>query len=201
MQPAPGVTCHPPPHPQYLCQATVPGAPPTGLPGAIFRDMSHPGLFVGPGMHCAAHPPASALLPARNVVPTDPPCWPVPASSRVSAAAPLPPRSQPDTLPSSGGDGAEGRERQAHNRVNVPQESRQWCLDGNKVWESGSARKGVQGRPLRGGERPAGPNNRQEPTRENVDREDCGIMHNSPEGAFQTHKSSKGEQARGWGGV
>lgn len=72
MQPALGIACHPPPHPQYLCQANMPGAPPKGLPGAIFRDMSHPELFVGPGMHCAAHLPASALLPARNVVLTDP---------------------------------------------------------------------------------------------------------------------------------
>lgn len=123
MQPALGIACHPPPHPQYLCQANMPGAPPKGLPGAIFRDMSHPELFVGPGMHCAAHLPASALLPARNVVLTDPPCWPVPAGSQGSAGAPLPPRSLSGTLPPGGGDRAEGRERQAHHRVQVPQES------------------------------------------------------------------------------
>lgn len=180
VQPALGIACHPPPHPQYLCQANMPGAPPKGLPGAIFRDMSHPELFVGPGMHCAAHLPVSALLPARNVVLTDPPCWPVPAGSQGSAGAPLPPRSLSGTLPPGGGDRAEGRERQAHHRVQVPQESRQWCLDGNKVWGSGSDQKGVQGRPLRGSEHPAGPNDRREPTRENVDGEDC-VIHDSPE--------------------
>ena len=69
MQPGPGITLGASARAHLLM----------GLPGAIIRAVSHPELFAGPGMHYA-------------------PLLASPAGSQVSAGAPLPPGSLPDTL-------------------------------------------------------------------------------------------------------